>query len=219
MIDVDVPHSKPVRPRAQAGVALITTLVLLMVMTMIAVVATRTTTTDLKMTTNTVLSRRAFQNSDGPRVSIGKSLESHVFYRGWPASVGGSVPSTASFPIPKELDIVDKESNYYEGKNGTFEDFIKEAPPFPSRKVDIRFKRGDADKPTSADMFADIWVTRVAALPAPGSGSAQASGYLGPGVGSAGAGAHVFFDLHSIGYAPGNAQNMTGADYRVLIRN
>lgn len=209
-------------PRAQRGVALVVTLVLLLVMTMIAVVATRTTTVDLKMTTNTVLSRRAFQNSEGPRTSIGKTLESHVFYRGWPTSIGGTVPTTAKFVIPQEVKVYDKSANFFEGTNGTLLDFAKEPPPYKSRNsghADLTFALGDPSKPNNTDMTADIWVTRTAALLAGGSGAAQGSGYLGPGVGAAGAGAHVFFDLHSIGYAGGNAQNMTGADYRVLVRN
>ena len=205
--------------REQHGIALVVTLVLLMVMTMIAVVATRTTTVDLKMTTNTVLSRRAFQNSEGPRMSIGKTLESHVFYRGWPTAIGGNVPATASFTVPTEIDVRDKASNYYLGTNGTVADFAKEPPPYPSRKADLKFNLGDPKSPNNTDMTADMWVTRAAAILAGGSGAAQGSGYLGPGVGASGAGAHVFFDLHSIGYAAGNASNMTGADYRVLVRN
>ena len=101
--------------RAQRGIALVIALVLLLVMTMVAVVAMRTTTVDLKMITNTVLGRRAFQNSEGGRMSIGKTLEAHVFFRGWPIAAGGVVPTTAKFPIPIELTVVDGTTKFFCG--------------------------------------------------------------------------------------------------------
>ncbi len=211
--------------RAQSGVALVVALVLLLVMTMVAVVAMRTTTVDLKMITNTVLTRRAFQNSEGGRMSMGKTLEAHVFYRGWPITAGGTVPTTAKFPIPIELDVVDGTTKFYDGTNGNLADF--EMPNGRQnltdivRDSDLIFESDiDADDVIdNDDVFADIWVTWRAALLAAGSGGAQGSGYLGPGVGSAGADSNVFFDIKSRGQSPGNAVNFTGADYRVLIRN
>jgi hypothetical protein len=206
------------RRHAERGVALVVALVLLLVMTMIAVVATRTTTVDLKMTTNTVLSRRAFQSSEGSRVGVGKTLESHVYYRGWPSSIGGSVPTTADFTLPTEVSVQSNTSKIFEGTNGVVTDF--EVEPLV-RPRDLRFKLDTDldDAPDNTDIFADIWATRIAATLATGAGAAQGSGYLGPGVGAAGAGAHVYFDLRARGLAPGNAQNWTGADYRVLVRN
>ncbi len=205
--------------RRQRGMALVVALILLLVMTMVAVVATRTTTVDLKMTTNTTLARRAFQNSEGSRTSLGPSLEDHVFYRAWPSTIaGGTAPVTANFNIPTEITVMNGASNYFMGTNGVLADL---GPPNFSRVHDVQFTLDvDGDNfPDNEDMFSDIWVTRVASLPSPGSGVAQSSGYLGPGVGASGAGAHVFFDMRSRGQSAGNAQIITGADYRVLVRN
>lgn len=207
-------------PGRQQGMALVVALVLMLVMTMVAVVATRTTTIDLKMTTNTTLAMRAFENSEGSRTAIGPSLEDHVFYRGWPVAMGGSAPATASFNIPVEVTVTDATADYFMGTNGVLGDLRPPLADF-ARARDLRFRLdpdGDA-YPDNTDVFSDIWVTRVASMLSPGSGAAQGSGYLGPGVGAAGAGAHVFFDLRSQGESAGNAERITGADYRVLVRN
>lgn len=204
----------------QRGLALIVALVLLLVMTMVAVVAMRSTTLDLKMTTNTTLNRRAFQNSDGSRVSIGPTIESHIFYRGWPNTLtGGTVPGSAKFDLPTELKIKDATKHYYMGENGTLTQILEEDAA--RKDPDIKFRadvNGDGEV-NAEDMFADLWVTRAAALPAAGSGAAQGSGYLGTGVGAAGAGANVYLDLRSTGISAGNAGAKTGAEFRVLVRN
>ena len=202
----------------ERGMALVIALIMLLVMTMIAVVATRTTTVDLKMTTNTTLSRRAFQSSEGARTAVGPTLEDHVFYRGWPTAIGGTAPATASFDIPTEVEVVNATADYFMGTNGALADLVSD--PY-ARTEDMRFKLDtDGDNsPDNTDMFSDVWVTRTASMLSPGSGAAQGSGYLGPGVGAAGAGAHVFFDMRSIGVSAGNAVIVTGADYRVLVRN
>ncbi len=213
--------------KTQNGVALIVALVLLLIMTMIAVIAMRSTTLDLKMTTNTTLSRRAFQNSEGPRVSLGPALESHVFYRGWPIALNGTVnEAIAVFNIPDEVSLnVNPPPRIYRGENGDINDLFDNAAGLrrtPLRAADARF-HADADPGNSGedadDMTADLWATWLAVLPAAGSGTAQAAGYLSIGVGSAGAGAHVYFDVRSDGQTVGNANATTGADYRVLVRN
>ena len=206
----------------QRGMAVVVALILLLVMTMVAVVATRTTTIDLKMTTNTTLARRAFRNSEGSRTSLGPTLEDHVFYRGWPTTItGGTAPATANFNIPTEIAIANGASNYFMGTNGVLENVPPVTAPSTERFRDVQF-RLDTDTdgfPDNTDVFGDIWVTRVASMLAAGSGAAQGSGYLGPGVGASGAGANVFFDVRSRGQSAGNASIITGADYRVLVRN
>ena len=149
--------------------------------------------------------------------ALGPMLDAHVFYRGWPDALGGSLPANVVFPVPVEVAIADATKMYYMGDNGTLADAIKTVP----RDVDVKF-RADVNndgKVDAADMFADIWVSRLGAIPAPGSGAAQGSGYLGPGVGAAGSDAYLFFDLHSKGQSVGNATSTTSADYRALIRN
>ena len=148
-------HS-PRRPIAQKGIALVITLVLLLVMTMIAVVAMRTTTVDLKMTTNTVLQRRAFQNSEGARTAIRRMLSAHMFNRGWPPSAGGS--GTGEYDIPIEVQIVNLNAHFDSDENGKLPDL---GPPTFSRNPDIRYRRdvNNNAKVDADDMFADIWVT------------------------------------------------------------
>ena len=221
--------------KRQAGVALILALVMLLIMTLVATVAMRTTTMDLKMTSNTALAKRAFQASEGGRMILGPMLDAHVFNRGWPTTVdGGTVPGSASFPMPVEIDIfmggraTPGTYRLYMGDNGCLyadacAEFSQDSSSATRRDEDIRFRAevptGTANVLEQHEIYSDVWVTRVASLPAPGSGAAQGSGYLGPGVGAAGAGAHVYLDIRSEGEVLGNASARTGADYRVLVRN
>jgi hypothetical protein len=203
--------TNPPHGLAQRGMALVVALVLLLVMTMIAVVATRTTTVDLKMTTNTVLARRAFQSSEGSRMSIGQILESHVKEGGWPTTIGGSLSALKFFPIPDEISDIDPTAMYYLGTT-LLSDL---GPPTFSRDPDMRFRvdSGDDEVPQNTDMFGDIWVTRLTVQPAPGSPLTAAYRYAGPGTSEA---VHVYFDVRARGLAPGNAQSITGANYRIF---
>ena len=201
----------------QRGIALVVVLVLLLVMTMIAVVATRTTTVDLKMTTNTVLTRRAFQSSEGSRTAISRILSAHAYYGGWPTSIGGTVTATENFPMPPEVTVVDPLSNYILATNRTLLDV---GPPKFKRDPDIRFKLdsnndGIAD---NTDMFGEIWVTYKGKGPLQGTSTAQNAADAGIGKSSAQAGSQDFLDVRARGTAPGNATMITGADFRALIQ-
>ena len=190
------------------------------------------------MTNNTALGRRAFQASEGGRMVLGPMIDAHIFNRGWPSAevTGGAVPPSANFPVPDEVDVwMGGRSDpggfmLFMGDNGClFADNCNEYAQRAGdardtgRDEDIRFRAeipGGAENDLEpGEIFANVWITRIGALPAPGSGAAQSSGYLGPGVGSAGAGSHVYFDIRSEGRVIGNANARTGADYRVLVRN
>lgn len=201
------------RPGRQRGIALVITLVLLLVMTMIAVVAMRTTTTDLKMTTNTVLLRRAFQNSEGARTAIGDILSAHMYNGGWPPSLGGV--GHKEYDMPADVFPTDWAQHFDTNENGTLDQV---GPPTFSRDPDIRFKHdlNNDNVVDTNDMFANIWVTYLQTRLVEG-GSAQV------GAGTTGAGASngnalTFLDVRSRGAAPGNAQLITGAEYRALVR-
>lgn len=206
-------YSRLGRHGRQQGIALVITLVLLLVMTMIAVVAMRTTTIDLKMTTNTVLSRRAFQNSEGARTVIGQVLSAHLYNNGWPPSAGGV--GTGEYDIPEDVEPVELTANFTTNENGTLEEV---GPPTFTRDPDIRFRHdinGD-DVVDTNDMFANIWVTFLQTRLREG-GSGQV------GAGTTGAGASngnslTFVDIRSRGAAPGNAQLITSAEFRALVR-
>lgn len=197
--------------RAQQGLALIVAMVLLLVMTMVAVIAMRSTTLDLKMTANTTQSRRAFQTSDGTRDSVTPVLASHVFYHGWPDSIGGTVTESAAFEIPAAITITDTDVRYDMAENGTFEELAE-------RERDIEFRDDVAanDELDADDVFGDIWVTRIGIQPA--FGSNLVSNASDQGAGSGAANKYILFDLRSAGRALGNARAYTGSDYRALSR-
>ena len=195
----------------QRGLALIVAMVLLLVMTMVAVIAMRSTTLDLKMTANTTQSRRAFQTSDGTRDSVTPVIASHVFYHGWPEAIGGTVAASADFDLPEEIEIMDAEVRYDMGQNGEFSDLA-------TREQDVQFRDDVEDNDTfeSADVFGDIWVTRIGVQPAPGMNLVSNSADQGAGGGAANK--YILFDLRAAGRALGNARSLTGSDYRALSR-
>ncbi len=203
-------HTRLRRPVRQRGIALVITLVLLLVMTMIAVVAMRTTTVDLKMTTNTVLLRRAFQNSEGARTIIDQVVSAHLFNRGWPPALGGT--GQAGYDLPDGVTPVNLAANLATNENGTLDQV---GPPTFVRDPDIRFKHdlnGDNVVDTN-DMFANIWVTWLVTRPIPG-----VDLQIGAASSGAGAMAQSIMDIRSRGVAPGNAQLITGAEYRALVK-
>ena len=198
----------------QQGIALVITLVLLLVMTMIAVVAMRATTIDLKMTTNTVLQRRAFQSSEGARTAIRRVIASHMYYGGWPANlVGGS--GFGNYDIPPEVGIVNTAAHFDTDINGKLADI---GPPTFSRDPDIRYRQdvNDDGVPDNTDMFADIWVTFLGTRICAGC-SAQTNAST-TGNSAANGGSHTFLDIRASGLAPGNAQQLTSAEFRALVK-
>lgn len=206
----------------QAGMALIIALVLLMVLTMIAVVGMRTTTLDLRMTSNQTLIKRVFQSSESARLSIYDVLDDHTFYRGWPSDqvTNGTVPPSAGFTtIPSELNILvdptDPNSELYLTENAT-------TYQLDSGFADMRFlvdSDGGTDYDDPGDMVADIFITRLATIAAPGSDTSQVSGYEGLGAGAASAGSLLFYNVVSRAAGPGGTQSTTSAHYRYVITN
>lgn len=197
----------------QRGIALVITLVLLLVMTMIAVVAMRATTIDLKMTTNTVLQRRAFQSSEGARTAIRRVIASHMYYGGWPANLGGS--GFGNYAIPPEVGIVNAATHFDTDINGKLADI---GPPTFARDPDIRYRQdvNHDGVPDNTDMFADIWVTFLGTRICAGC-SAQTNAST-TGNSAANGGSHTFLDIRASGLAPGNAQQITSAEFRALVK-
>lgn len=194
----------------QSGIALVVSLVLLLVMTMIAVVAMRSTTLDIKMTTNTLQARRAFENSDGARDLMTPMLDAHVFYHGWPVSMGGTIADVSNFPTPSGMTLADATKRFDLGENGAFTRFNTTTAVTPDMTM--------ADGATGSMMRvqADSWVTRISTIPA--AGNTMNSNSADQGVGGGAANKYVVFDLRSTGGAMGNASARTGADYRALVR-
>lgn len=198
---------------AQRGIALVITLVLLLVMTMIAVVAMRTTTTDLKMTINTTLQRRAFQSSEGGRTAVRRVLAANLYNGGWPPSAGGV--ATRDYDVPSTVIPVVPTAHFDTIENGALSDL---GPPTFNREPDIRFRLDpDADDTVqNTDMFADIWVTFLATRLCAGCSGQMDANTTGAGAGNGNS--HTFLDVRSRGTAPGNAELITGAEFRALVR-
>ena len=68
-------------------------------------------------------------------------------------------------------------------------------------------------------MVADIFITRLATIAAPGSDTSQVSGYEGLGAGAASAGSLLFYNVVSRAAGPGGTQSTTSAHYRYVITN
>ncbi len=207
----------------QRGLALIVALILLLVMTMVAVVAMRSTTLDLKMTTNTALNRRAFQNSEAVRTLIGPILEAHSAERAWPAFLGGGMPD-AEFAVDSLTNFTASEYGITSTDpedmpaNGNFKlcDLTDaDCANFAERSVtpDFRFFADeDADGVLDPeDVRADVWITKTG-LVSTASGN-YAAAYSGGGGSSVSR--YYVYHIRSVGRAPGNAEVTTTAEFRV----
>lgn len=208
----------PNQPQRQHGVALIIALILLMVLTMVAVVAMRTTTLDLKMATNQTLMKRTFQISESARAQIAEVIDDHSFYRGWPDTLtGGTVPASSNFVIPLGIEIDDDPGlqQLYLANNADHWDLRPAA-------IDMRLRideDGDTEYVSVTDMASDLFISRVAAVAAPGSDTSQVTGYEGLGSGAAGAGSHLYYRVISRAAGSGQSQAMTEAHYRYVVTN
>jgi len=199
---------------------LVTALILLAVLTLIAVVAMRTTTLDLRMTTNGMLNARAFEGSEGARVLVPDPLDDHIFYRGWPAGTAVGTPGPDDFDMPTELVIIDPSNNLYEEDEGL------DMADYADGRRDMTYRAdGDASgtvsdrSPTPEDISADLYITNLGSIQAPGSATSMVSGYEGFGKGAAAGGSYILFDLRSRGHAANRTEALTGTDVRIVVRN
>ncbi len=211
MTTVMAKHTHPVRDR---GMVLVTALVLLAVLTLVAVVAMRTTTLDLRMTTNTMLKARAFQNSEGARVQTPGPFDEHLFNQGWPDTLtGGTRPANLFTDLPDGLDIVDASKNLFDLDEGV-KTWVMTYRLDGNADSEVKHKT-----PAPQDISADIHVTNLGASLASGASTAMVSGYEGLGKGSAGGGSYLIFDVQSEGYAANRTKATTGSDVRIAIKN
>ncbi len=202
----------------QGGVALIIALILLMVLTMIAVVAMRTTTLDLKMTTNQTISKRTFQISEAARARIHDVLDDHSFYRGWPAAINGTVPDSSGFVVPSEITVLPPAPNLQDLYLTNNADHWDTRPA----AIDLQLlvdEDGDTLYESPTDMAANIFISRITAVAAPGSDTSQVSGYGGLGGGAAGAGTHLYYRIIAEAAGIGASTSRTDAHYRYVVTN
>ena len=78
---------------------------------------------------------------------------------------------------------------------------------------------GDGKYQSQTDMAADIFISRITAIAAPGSDTSQVTGYEGLGAGAAGAGSHLYYRIISSAVGTGASSSLTEAHYRYVITN
>lgn len=208
----------------QRGAALLTGLVLLALLSVVAAVVMEGTRLDLRMSANYAQQERSFEISEGARILTGRALDEHVFNRGWPDSQpGGAIPA-GDFEayIPTDMAVLDKDTDG--SADLQFINNPDDGLLLTPRYLDLDVARcvnddnGDGDCDDLNDVGAGVSIYRTRVSPAVGSGTAQVAGYEGLGVGTAGRGAFMWFELRSLGKAEGNARSVTVAEYRHVIR-
>ncbi len=198
---------------------LITALILLAVLTLIAIVAMRSTTLDLRLTTNNMLQARAFESSEGARVQVPGPLDAHVFHRGWPGGHAVGNPGPDAFDIPSELTIVDLTKDLHTETKDHIGDYSDAQRDMIYRSDGDASGSVDEKNPSSVDIAADIYVTKLGAIAAAGAANAMVAGYEGFGKGIAGGGGNLLFDLRARGHAANRTEAITASDVRIVIRD
>ena len=182
------------RQTRQSGIALISVLVMMVMLTLVATISMRTTNIDLRMAKNSRDKSVAFQIADGTVGQVDDILANHMFYRGW-----------SGFTLAAGFATTDPNSVLYEADVTDPFDFAD-----PNRK-DLTYSHGDFN--------ADIFISRIRASIAFGSGVSLGEGYSGLGRGAAGGGGFLFFDISSRSNYINNSSSTTGGFYRLTIRN
>ncbi|MEQ8231738.1 MAG: hypothetical protein RKL32_08485 [Gammaproteobacteria bacterium] len=154
-----------------------------------------------------------FQVSEAARASIHRVLEQHTFHRGWPASVGGSLPASTNFVIPDGILIDDDPGlqELYLVNNANHWDLGDAA-------IDMRLREdvdSDGAYVSPGDMSADVFISRVAGGAAPGSDTSAGRGYEGVGAGSA---RRIYYRIIARAGGAGGSESVTEANFRYDIR-
>jgi hypothetical protein len=218
--------------RAQRGVALFVGLIFLLVLSIIAVMAMRGTLTEMKMVTNVARHEAAFEASEALRAVPVTLFDQHVFERGWPASFGGVVPD-ADFTYAQSLsgdmltkvktsiqkDCTGAVSLFYGALQPSCDSLPKEtlydtSTWHPDMKISIC---DTSSSSCSANVNATVAVLPDGSVLSAGAGGAQAAGYRGLGIGSAGGGADLLFEIRSVATAPGGGTATTHTQYHQNI--
>lgn len=218
----------------QRGVALFVGLIFLLVLSIIAVMAMRGTLTEMKMVTNVARHEAAFEASEALRSVPISLFDQHVFERGWPTSFGGTVPDS-DFTYSTDLSptmLTKVKTAIQTDCSGTTSLFYGTLQPacssLPQETLydpgswhpDVAIAICDASSPScSANVSATVAIVPDGTVLKEGAGGAQAAGYRGLGVGAAGGGADMLFEVKSIATAPGNGTATTQTQYHQNIRN
>ncbi|UPG88887.1 pilus assembly PilX N-terminal domain-containing protein [Luteibacter aegosomaticola] len=221
---------------AQRGIALFIGMVFLLILSIVAVMAMRGTLVEMRLGSNTARHEEAFEASEALR-SVPLSLfDQHVFERGWPSAMGGTVnDSEFTFSTQMAPTLYSKLATALqkdcEGKVSLFYGPLQGAcagGTLPKETLydattwhpDVVLAVCDSSSSTcSANMTAQIAVVPDGSVLKSGAGGAQAAGYRGLGIGSAGGGAALYFEIRSVAQVPGNGVAITHTQYEQTIRN
>lgn len=211
----------------QRGAVLLTGLMFLLVLSIVAAVTMQGTTLEVRMATNNAVHLQAFEASEGLRIVSGRLLDEHVFHRGWPTTMPGGIVESGRFAadMPTDMTIADHDTDddadllYLQNTEGA--DYLQTAGLFDLAE-DMNWcvsnpDSGNCDDKSDISAVAAIYRTRAALTE--GTGAAMIAGYEGLGVGTAGGGGSLFFEIRSTGNAPVNARSVTGSEYRHIVRN
>ena len=215
------------RHTRQQGAVLLTGLLFLLVLSVVAAVTMQGTTLEVRMATNAAVHVQAFEASEGLRIVSGRLLDEHTYHRGWPTTVPGGTVDTGRFSVDMPADLIiedhdaDTDADLLYLLNTEGSDFLQTAGLYDLAE-DMLWCVSSTDTCTSedkSDISATSAIYRTRAALTEGTGAAMIAGYEGLGVGTAGGGGSLFFEIRSTGKAPVNARSSTGSEYRHIVRN
>lgn len=214
--------------RQQSGFALVVSLILLTILTMVAVIATRGSGLEVQMAGNSVARIEALDVSESTRRPMGEVIDAHTFARGWPVTLGGTVPvDDFDFELPAGLLLcgTDGEATACDDQGEPRSWYLGNS------------ESGTGFDPAQLDRDAELQRASTETLPIPlqsrmaiyklvtdlnpGAGSAMVAGYEGVGKSAAAGGGRVFYYVSSTGVSANDnlAEAETGANYRYVIQN
>ena len=216
----------------QRGIALFVGLVFLVVLSLVAVIAMRGTLMEMRLVTNVARHQQAFEASETLRSVPISVFDEHVFQRGWPEQLGGTLPDDDfDFQLANQMLTVFK-NGLQKNCAGDVDLFYGNLEPGcggldAENRYDTNTWHPDAilamcdvtSTGCSRDITATVSIVPDGTVLAEGSGGAQAAGYRGIGGGAAAGGGSMYFEVMSVGTVPGDGRAVTMAQYRQSIRN
>jgi hypothetical protein len=174
--------------RNEEGSALVVALLILVFLTIIGITATKTSEVEIQIAGNERFHKVAFYNTDSGIYAVPKII-------------------SACIDNDAEADLSAVTASYV----GTAGTFYREVMGFDAWDL-----QRDVNFPLNA-FNVDVDVNRAGIEHIAGGGVEFATGAEGIGVGSAGGGVAVIFDLDSLGDGPGNSESNIVAGYRKVL--
>jgi hypothetical protein len=222
----------PTTRSRQRGIALFIGLVFLVVLSLVAVIAMRGTLMEMRLVTNVARHEQAFETSETLRSVPISLFDEHVFQRGWPEQLGGTLPDDDfDFKLANSMLTAVKtglQTNCAGNVDLLYGNLEASCGLLPAEErydtstwhPDIILSICDVTSSScSRDISATVSIIPDGTVLAEGAGGAQAAGYRGLGGGAAAGGGSMYFEVMSVGTVPGGGRAVTMAQYRQSIRN